>query len=64
MDKRTQNIIKNFADHGAGMKYTKGDLEDLLEAFVKAQNCDHDCLNTCSDDGCNCDCGEWHISEE
>jgi len=63
MYKRTQNIIKTFAVHNATMHYSEDDLKELFEDFVKAQHCDHECLNTCADDGCNCECGEWHITE-
>ena len=31
-----------------------------LTATDDTTNCDHQCSNTCADDGCNCECGEWH----
>lgn len=24
-------------------------------------NCDHDCTSNCRREGCNCDCGEYHV---
>ena len=26
--------------------------------------CDHQCSSNCRRNGCNCDCGEWHMLEE
>ena len=28
------------------------------------RDCDHGCTNTCSDYGCDCDCGEYHTTIE
>ncbi len=63
MDKRTKNIIKDLAEFHGGGNYIKGDLEELLEAFVEAQDCEHECTSNCRREGCNCDCGEWHITD-
>ena len=51
-------------------KISKEDLEKLKddvgedgmqEAIQGIMNCDHICTSDCRREGCNCDCGEWHV---
>ena len=35
-----------------------------LEEVRAIQQCEHICSGNCRRNGCNCDCGEWHIDLE
>jgi hypothetical protein len=42
----------------------KSDLLDYIEGLVMVSECDHECSSNCRREGCNCDCGEYHLSLE
>ena len=31
---------------------------------IKNPNCDHQCSGNCRRNGCNCNCGEYHLNDE
>ena len=63
MDKRTEKVIEDIANFHISEGVSVDDIKEILEAFLDALECDHDCTSNCRREGCNCACGEWHISE-
>lgn len=52
---------------------TKKEIDDLMLEKSRAEahkekleniKCDHVCSGNCRREGCNCDCGEWHLTGE
>lgn len=31
---------------------------------IKNPNCNHECTSNCRREGCNCNCGEYHLNDE
>ena len=56
-----QKTIKFYAHDYAGMAMKESDLKDMLEGFIEAYECEHECSSDCRKVGCNCDCGKYHF---
>ncbi len=53
--------IEFYAHDYRDMKMGEKDLKDMLEDFVEALECTHQCSSNCRREGCNCECGEYHF---
>lgn len=58
---RKQKIIEDYAHDYRDMKMSENDLADLLEATINAYECNHQCTSSCRREGCNCNCGKYHL---
>lgn len=41
---------------------THDETETHFEAVVINLDCEHVCSSDCRREGCNCTCGEWHLT--
>jgi hypothetical protein len=60
---RTGKIIDFYAHDYRDMTLSEADLREILIQVVECLNCKHECNSGDKHYGCNCDCGEFHISE-
>ena len=60
-NKHRQRIIDFYAHDFRDMSQSESDLKDMLEGFLEAVDCTHDCSSNCRREGCNCACGEYHF---
>jgi hypothetical protein len=37
------------------------DIRTILEYIEPLDKCEHQCTSNCRREGCNCECGEFHI---
>jgi len=61
MQKREEKIIEIFAHEFKDKAMSEYELASLLQSFLNAINCNHQCNENCERSGCNCDCGYRHI---
>jgi len=53
--------LEFYAHEYKNMAMSEYDLKEMLESFMEALNCKHECDANCEKDGCNCACGEYHF---
>lgn len=55
-------MIEGIMDHQFHSQehYLMRDDENVFQESMNAE-CTHRCNSTCSDEGCNCECGEFHL---
>ena len=55
-----QDKIKEEVENKIKTDYRNGEIDEAKEK-ERFDDCDHQCSGNCRREGCNCDCGEWHI---